>query len=148
MVSNVLLAITAIVVLAGVCLALLRAWETIGPRLIRSRRRLDKVSGWIWLLPGLIFVVAALAYPIVASVVESFVQRQGSTDIWANYAWVFSPPLLQTLRNNLIWLLLLPFLTVSIGLLVAALADRTRYERVASQRRDRDRISGRHDPFR
>ncbi|WP_157814009.1 carbohydrate ABC transporter permease [Microbacterium sp. BR1] len=118
-----------IIALVGVVLAGLRLWDTASSR-IRSPRTRERATGWVWLVPGLILLFIALIYPILTSIVTSFTERGGDENIWANYAWVFSPEMLGTLRNNLIWIFLLPPVTIIVGLIVAVLADRTSYERV------------------
>jgi alpha-glucoside transport system permease protein len=49
-----------------------------------------------------------------------------------NYAWMFTQPEAVTvLRNTLVWVLLIPLLVTSVGLVYAVLVDRTRFEAIA-----------------
>ncbi len=48
-----------------------------------------------------------------------------------NYAWFFSQhDTLIALRNNVLWVVLLPLLVVGLGCSIAVLVDRVRYEGV------------------
>lgn len=97
--------------------------------------RLRPVTGarlrpWLWILPALAFVATFLVYPAIATIIRSFFNRSGQEFIGLqNYFWFFgTPENLISLRNNLLWAILLPLLVVGIGLLVAVFADKVRYE--------------------
>jgi alpha-glucoside transport system permease protein len=88
---------------------------------------------WLWLLPAFGFLIVFLVYPTVGTIIRSFQDRAGRNFVGlANYEWFFgNPEQLSTLFNNLIWVVLLPLLTVGLGLLIAVVVDRVRYESVA-----------------
>lgn len=88
---------------------------------------------WLWLLPALLFLGVFLVYPTIGTILRSVQDKVGDTFVGlANYAWFFgNEEALVALRNNVLWLVLLPLLTVGLGLLIAVLVDRVRYEQVA-----------------
>lgn len=94
------------------------------------RRVAPGLRPWLWLAPALTFVGVFLVYPSIATVVRSFQNRRGNDWVGLeNYLWFFSEgDTLVALRNNVLWVVLLPLLVVGLGLLVAVLVDRVRYE--------------------
>jgi alpha-glucoside transport system permease protein len=88
---------------------------------------------WLWLLPALLFLGVFLVYPTIGTIIRSVQDKAGTAFVGlANYGWFFgTDEALVALRNNVLWLLLLPLLTVGFGLLIAVLVDRVRYESVA-----------------
>jgi alpha-glucoside transport system permease protein len=101
-------------------------------RLVQDRRR-SAIRPWLWLLPALAFLFFFLIFPTILTIVRSF---QGAVaGAWVgleNYAWFFgSPDALISLRNSVLWVVFLTLFTVGLGLLIAVLVDRVRYESVA-----------------
>jgi alpha-glucoside transport system permease protein len=101
-------------------------------RLAPDQRR-SAIRPWLWLLPALGFLFFFLIFPTILTILRSF---QGAVaGAWVgleNYAWFFgSPDALVALRNSLVWVVFLTLFTVGLGLLIAVLVDRVRYESVA-----------------
>src|SRR6266581_6647192 len=101
-------------------------------RLAPDQRR-SAIRPWLWLLPALGFLFFFLIFPTILTVLRSF---QGAVaGAWVgleNYSWFFSSPdALVALRNSLVWVVFLTLFTVGLGLLIAVLVDRVRYESVA-----------------
>ena len=96
----------------------------------RSRAR---IRPWLWLVPALAFLGFFLVYPTIGTIIESFQDRFGKAFVGlANYAWFFATPdALITLRNNALWVVFLTLFTVGLGLIIAILVDRVRYESLA-----------------
>jgi alpha-glucoside transport system permease protein len=94
------------------------------------RRVGPRVRPWLWLAPALAFMGVFLVYPTIATIIRSFQNRRGDEFIGLeNYAWFFSrDDTLLALRNNVIWVVVLTALVVGLGLLIALLVDRVRYE--------------------
>ena len=100
------------------------------------RRRWEGVtwSALLWIAPAVILLAAFFIYPLVVTIILSFQKTDLLGNVtgwvgWLNYQRVFTEPdLLNTLKNNLIWLVLATTLTVGLGLLVAVLVDRVRIE--------------------
>lgn len=95
---------------------------------------------WVKRLQPFVFVGPAtailawyLAIPALRTFLASLRDRTGDNFIGIqNYIQVFTDRLmLETFRNNLMWLVFGTTLSVVIGLLIAILADRSKFERVA-----------------
>ncbi len=101
-------------------------------RLVPSRLQAS-VRPWLWLLPALLFLFVFLVYPTLNTVILSFEDKFSKAFVGLNnYNYFFtSPDTLVSLRNNIIWLVVLTFLAVGGGLIIAILVDRVRYESVA-----------------
>jgi alpha-glucoside transport system permease protein len=98
-----------------------------------SYKARDRVRPWLWIGPGVFLLTVFLIYPTINTIVLSF-QNFNSTQFIGleNYKFVFtnSQPL-GALKNNLIWLVFLTGFTVVVGLLLAVIFDRVRYEAAA-----------------
>jgi alpha-glucoside transport system permease protein len=125
---------TAIVVLVGVPAVLIGyiyATELV-LRFVPDRLR-GRIRPWLWLLPALLFVAVFLVFPTIGTVIRAFQDKLGTEFVgFDNFAWFFgSSESLIALRNNAIWVVVLTLLTVGVGLIIAVLVDRVRYETVA-----------------
>ncbi len=125
---------TAIIVVVGVPAAVI-GYVFLVEQILRfvPSRRQASIRPWLWLLPALLFLFVFLVYPTLNTVVLSFQDRFSKAFVGLNnYSYFFtSPDTLVSLRNNIIWLVLLTFLAVGGGLIIAILVDRVRYESVA-----------------
>ncbi|NHC13743.1 carbohydrate ABC transporter permease [Motilibacter deserti] len=112
--------------LAVVALVLLVAER--GPRAVRDRLAIALFAG-----PALVLVGVGLVYPAVRTAVLSLFDADGTSFVGVdNYEWVFTDPqALVTVRNTLVWVVLVPVFATGIGLLYAVLIDRSRFEAVA-----------------
>lgn len=92
-----------------------------------------RIRPWLWLTPALAFLGFFLVYPTLNTILLSFQDRFSKTFVGlSNYSYFFSSPdTLVSLRNNVIWLVLLTAIAVGAGLLIAVLVDRVRYEPAA-----------------
>ncbi len=74
-----------------------------------------------------------LVYPAIQTVILSFFNASGDEFVGLrNYTWAFQDSeFLQSIRNNILWLLIVPFISTALGLLIAVLADRVRWGNVA-----------------
>ena len=90
-------------------------------------------SPWLWLLPALAFIGVFLVYPVVDTIRLSLLNSNSTAFVGAdNYFYVFTRRATQTaLLNNLLWIFLFTSVTVGIGLLIAVLTGRVRYEATA-----------------
>jgi len=100
---------------------------------------------FIYLLPALIIMFVFVVFPLFSTFALSFTDKTGTQSAAAsciagapcwgaleNYQYALTNPEMTTaLRNNALWLLLMVPATVAIGLLIAVLADRVRYETIA-----------------
>jgi alpha-glucoside transport system permease protein len=97
---------------------------------------------WLYVLPALLIVAVFIVYPTINTFQLSFTDRHGTQSAaeecvqgqpcWGtleNYRYTLTNPDMTTaLRNNALWVLVMLPLTVLVGLLVAVLSDRVRYE--------------------
>ncbi len=92
-----------------------------------------RIRPWLWIAPALSFLGFFLVYPTFNTILLSLQDKFSKTFVGlANYTYFFSSPdTLVSLRNNIIWLVLLTALAVGLGLLIAVLVDRVRYEPAA-----------------
>jgi alpha-glucoside transport system permease protein len=126
--------ITALIVVVGVPATVIGYVFVVEQilRLVPSRLQAS-FRPWLWLLPALLFLFVFLVYPTLNTVVLSFQDKFSKAFVGLNnYNYFFtSPDTLISLRNNVIWLVLLTFLAVGGGMIIAILVDRVRYESVA-----------------
>jgi alpha-glucoside transport system permease protein len=89
------------------------------------------ISPWLWAGAAIIILAALLVWPVINTIVESFQNDVSSQFVGLkNYQFIFtSPSMLEILRNNLLWLVLGTLATVGLGLIIAVLADRARFEK-------------------
>jgi alpha-glucoside transport system permease protein len=82
-----------------------------------------------FLLPALIFLGVWIVYPTVRTVIRSFFDRNGSGFVWLdNYKTIFTTDTLRTaLKNNALWVAVVPALVTAIGLVFAVLTERVRW---------------------
>src|SRR5262245_22993271 len=125
---------TAVVVVVGVPAVLVGYIYAVelGLRLAPARLR-DGIRPWFWLLPALLLLFVFLILPTLGTVVRSFQNNAGTEFVGLdNYLWFFSTDdALIALRNSALWVVFLTLFCVGVGLLIALLVDRVRYEAVA-----------------
>src|SRR5579884_2095500 len=99
----------------------------------RGRRFSAMFSPWLWVGLAVLFVAIFLLYPLFYTIALSFYDATGTNFVGLkNYQLIFTNlSLLEVLRNNLIWLVLATVGTVLLGLIIAVLVDRVRFESVA-----------------
>jgi alpha-glucoside transport system permease protein len=88
---------------------------------------------WFWLLPSLFFILLFLVYPVVDTLRISFMNANSRAYVGIdNYQFVFTNSGTQTaLLNNVLWLILFTILSVGLGIVLAVLTGRVRYEAFA-----------------
>ena len=90
----------------------------------RATLQFLKISAFLG--PALIILGALLVYPIIFTGVRSTFDAAGNTFVGlANYEQIFTQPrTLIAVRNNLIWVLVVPVIITSLGLVFAVLSNR------------------------
>jgi alpha-glucoside transport system permease protein len=126
--SRPLLACTFMIATPALLLGWLWLAEKIEP-LVPVRHR-HEVRPWLWLTPAIALIGVFLLWPLLNTAWLSLRNQDGSTWVGlANFDWlVHSEDVHAALRNNLVWLALLVAGCLSLGLIVAVLADKVRYE--------------------
>ncbi len=85
------------------------------------------LTGTLFLLPALVMLGIWMVYPIVYTIVRSFYGRSGFDDFVGidNYKALFTTPTLTTaIKNNLIWVAVVPAFVTALGLIFAVLTER------------------------
>lgn len=107
-----------------------------GPNAGRNINRANMVRPWLFLFPALALLGLYLAYPVFETLRLSVTERLpggGSEFVgFANYAQMFSEPKFwEAMRNNMLWLIVVPALSTAFGLLAAQLTDRIAWGNIA-----------------
>jgi len=107
--------------------------------------RQGRLTPWLYLLPALLVMTTFIVYPGLNTFYLSL-RNNANTDwasdnclsgapcwgVFENYRYALASEIMQTaFLNNLKWILLMVSGTVLLGLLIAVLADRVRYEALA-----------------
>jgi alpha-glucoside transport system permease protein len=126
--------LTAVGAVIGVPLALTAYLLAVERGLARlGRSTAGRLRPWLWLLPALLLLAVFLLYPMLNTISLSL--RNASSQAFVglgNYLHIFTDrDMLIVLRNNLLWLAVFTAATVVLGLLLAVLTDRLKYEAVA-----------------
>ncbi|MEL6938101.1 MAG: sugar ABC transporter permease [Cyanobacteria bacterium J06598_1] len=102
--------------------------EKLFPERVRSQ-----VLPWIYVGPSVLLLGAYLVLPTLRTFYLSFFGPSSKTFVGLkNYIFVLTAPdTLITFRNNLLWLVLVTGISVFLGLIIAVLIDRVKYESVA-----------------
>jgi alpha-glucoside transport system permease protein len=114
-------------------------------RSVPSIMRQGETVPWLFVLPSLLIIIVFIAYPTIYTGYLSLRNKDSSQ--WAtaacraegpcwgvleNYRYALtSPVMLRAFRNNILWLVIMVTGVTALGLLVAVLVDRVRYESVA-----------------
>lgn len=85
----------------------------------------ERIRHLTYLLPAAVLVVAVLVYPLIQTVLYSFMNESGKEWIGVgNYVdLITDPTFIDILINNFLWISIVPAATVVIGLLVATLTN-------------------------
>lgn len=131
----------AVVVSIGFCLLYFAGSNFVLDRILalpgtttnRREQVRSVVQPWLFLAPALLLLGVYLVYPFFDTFRLSFFDATGQNFVGlANYQWVFvDENFLITIRNNLLWLLVVPAASTVLGLVVAVLADRVWWGHVA-----------------
>jgi len=111
------------------------------PKIMKQGR----VVPWLYVAPALLIMAAIIVYPAINTFLLSFKNADGTLSaasacvpgepcwgVFENFRYALTAPTMQNaFRNNLLWVILMVGGTVSMGLLIAVLADRVRYVALA-----------------
>jgi alpha-glucoside transport system permease protein len=92
----------------------------------------SRVRPWVFVGPMLVILVFYLVYPTLNTVYLSLLDNLSENFVGLkNYIFaVTNPTMLTAFRNNLLWLVLQTGFSVGLGLAIAVLANRVRYETI------------------
>ncbi len=100
----------------------------------RNINRANAIRPWLFMGPAILALGLYLAYPVVETLRLSLTDRdQGGAFVGgANYAQMFQDDKFwEAVRNNFLWLLIVPAASTAFGLLAAQLTDRIRWGNIA-----------------
>ena len=102
----------------------------------RNVTRANLIRPWLFLLPAIVALGLYLAYPVFATFWLSLhQQRAGNVSEFvglANYTGMMAEPKFrESMRNNMMWLVVVPALATLFGLLAAQLTDRIWWGNIA-----------------
>ncbi|MDO6731657.1 sugar ABC transporter permease [Marinovum sp. 2_MG-2023] len=98
-----------------------------GPNAGRNINRANLIRPWLFLFPALFALGLYLAYPVFATLWLSLTDRdQGGAFVGlANYRTMMADAKFwEAMRNNMLWLVVVPAMSTGFGLLAAQLTDR------------------------
>jgi alpha-glucoside transport system permease protein len=138
-----LLGLVTIVVGVGACLGYFFFSNVIldkvifpasGPNAGRNINRANMIRPWLFLFPALFALTLYLAYPVFETLRLSLTDRdQGGAFIGLdNYRQMMNEAKFwEAVRNNMLWLIVVPAAATAFGLLVAQLTDRIKWGNLA-----------------
>jgi len=105
---------------------------------VLPRRIRDFFRPFVFITPAVIVLVVFIIFPTIRTTFASFFNYRRGTgiELWTfglqNYIALFTDPsTFRALINNALWLILVPSFSVSIGLIIAVLVDRIKWENFA-----------------
>ena len=143
--SKIGFAIRAIFIAVGISFLYfwISNWLNMGLARVSSRGSLGRqstiieaIQPWIFVGPALVLLLLFLLIPAFSTLSISFQEADGTPTV-RNYAFLWDESALGYLqfrlamRNSLMWLILVPTCCISLGLLIAVLADSVRWGIVA-----------------
>ncbi|MDA0268358.1 MAG: sugar ABC transporter permease [Cyanobacteria bacterium] len=128
---RLLSAISAIIFGSGGIIALFYVANIAVNRLPSQAR--SRILPWVYMTPALLVLGAFLVLPTIRTIIISFMDQRSQSWVGLdNYHFAFTnAAMLTAFRNNILWLVLVTGLSVSLGLLIAVLMDRVKYEPLA-----------------
>ena len=129
-----LIAVVALVVGVGGIWALFLTVDKLVAQLPITAR--DRLRPYVFITPAFLILLVYIIYPTFRTIYVSFFDyRRGGEPVnfgLQNYIAAFQDPaLLIAIRNNILWLIFVPLFAVSLGLIIAVLVDRIRWEKFA-----------------
>ena len=91
----------------------------------------DRIMPWVFVLPAIALLIGWLVYPGVTTIVTSFTNDNTGAFTLQNWLDLFKPASLGILFNNLLWLVVGTGGSVILGLFIAAMFDRVKFESLA-----------------
>ncbi|MEM1241341.1 MAG: sugar ABC transporter permease [Cyanobacteria bacterium P01_H01_bin.26] len=93
----------------------------------------NRLLPWVYMGPAVLLLTAYLVLPSLQTLYISFFDSRSVEFVgFKNYGFALTnPDMLLAFRNNLLWLVLVSGLSVGLGLIIAVLVDRVKYEAAA-----------------
>ncbi|MCG6857162.1 MAG: sugar ABC transporter permease [Salaquimonas sp.] len=100
----------------------------------RNINRANQIRPWLFLFPAIFALTLYLAYPVVETLRLSLTDRNagGAFVGLANYRQMMDEPKFwEAMKNNMLWLIVVPAAATAFGLLAAQLTDRIKWGNIA-----------------
>lgn len=95
------------------------------------KRGKDYVQIAVFLAPALFLILLGLIYPAFRTSLLAFTDNGGDFNGLDNFVWMFTQPaIISTLINTVVWVLLVPLISTSVGLAYAMFIDKSRGEKI------------------
>lgn len=122
---KLLTALLAIVIGVGGIIVLFWSLNALVERALPERWR-DRARPWVFIGPSVLVVGLYLLFPAVDTIRRAFMDARSESFVgFENFEFlVTNDALRETVWNNLLWILLVPAVSVAVGLAVAVLADK------------------------
>ncbi|MEM8615250.1 MAG: sugar ABC transporter permease [Cyanobacteria bacterium P01_H01_bin.105] len=93
----------------------------------------NRILPWVYMGPAVLMLTAYLVLPTLRTLYISFFDSRSENFVGLkNYAFALTnPDMIIAFRNNLLWLVLVSGISVGLGLIIAVLVDRVKYESAA-----------------
>ena len=120
--------VVGVAILVGVVGVFVMYWAMNRVVELLPARYREGVRPYIFVGPALVILSVFLVYPVINTILLSLRDAGGESFVGLqNFAFVFTDDaMLRAIRNTAGWVILVPLVTVSIGLAFATLADRLR----------------------
>jgi alpha-glucoside transport system permease protein len=104
-----------------------------GPNAGANINKANRIRPWLFLLPAIVALGLYLVYPVIGSFYRSLFDRSGFNFVGlGNYGSLIADgEFRMSLRNNLLWILVVPAASTFFGLLAAQLTDRLSWGNIA-----------------
>jgi alpha-glucoside transport system permease protein len=110
-------------------LVLDRIYPAKGANISANINKANAIRPWLFMLPAMILLALYLVYPLFVSIYLSFMDKNGANFVGGgNYAWMLGDDkFLESMRNNILWLIVVPAFSTLFGLIAAAVTDRIKW---------------------
>jgi alpha-glucoside transport system permease protein len=117
---------TILTVLAGIAAALVVYWILNKITEVVPRRWGDRLKPYMYIAPAIAAIGVYLVYPTIVTIINSFKNDDSSAFVGLkNFTKLLgSGDFRQTLFNTLLWIIIVPAVSILLGLAIATLADR------------------------
>src|SRR3954454_478626 len=117
---------TTLTVLAGIAAALVVYWLLNKLAEILPERWARRIKPYMYIAPALAAIGIYLIYPAVVTVINAFKNDDSSSFVgFKNFSHLLgTSDFRQTLLNTLLWILIVPTVSILLGLLIASLSDK------------------------
>ena len=121
---KLLTALVAIVVGVGGTVGLFYGLNYLVEHALPERIR-NTARPWVFIGPAVLIVSLYLLFPAVDTIRRSFMDARSESFTGAdNYKYLVTGDALSTIWNNVLWIIVVPSVSVAVGLAVAVLADK------------------------